>query len=206
MNRVAASLAPADVAVARIGPNAITRLAQALTQRCGSAATEDLFGRAGLSEYLATPPRQMVDEAHARRLHGLLRTLLDPATAAAVARDAGVATAEYLLAHRIPRPAQAVLRVLPAPLAARALLAAVGRHAWTFAGSGSFSVALQPQPVLTIRGNPLCRGQHSEVPVCDYYAATFERLFRELVHRRARVEEIFCEACGADACRFVVRW
>jgi divinyl protochlorophyllide a 8-vinyl-reductase len=96
--------------------------------------------------------------------------------------------------------------LLPAPLAARALLGAIGRHAWTFAGSGTFSAALHPQPVLTIRGNPLCRGQRSGVPVCDYYAATFECLFRQLVHRHARVEETSCEACGADACRFVVRW
>jgi divinyl protochlorophyllide a 8-vinyl-reductase len=206
VGRAAASHPPCGAVAGHIGPNAITRLAQALTQRCGAAATEDLFRHAGLSEHLATPPQQMVDEAHARRLHGLLRILHGAGMAAAVSRDAGLATAEYLLAHRIPRPAQMVLRLLPAPLAARALLAAIGRHAWTFAGSGTFTAALQPQPVLTIRGNPLCHGQHNDAPVCDYYSATFERLFRDLVHPHARVAETSCEACGADACRFVVRW
>ncbi len=39
-------------------------------------------------------------------------------------------------------------------------------------------------------------------PLCDYYAATFERLFRALVHPRAVVVETACEACGADACRW----
>ncbi|WP_235823343.1 4-vinyl reductase [Azohydromonas sediminis] len=44
------------------------------------------------------------------------------------------------------------------------------------------------------------------MPACDFYAATFERLFRALVHPRASVAETACEACGDDACRFEVRW
>jgi len=43
-------------------------------------------------------------------------------------------------------------------------------------------------------------------PGCDFYAATFERLFRVLVHADARVVETACEACGAAECRFEVRW
>jgi divinyl protochlorophyllide a 8-vinyl-reductase len=43
-------------------------------------------------------------------------------------------------------------------------------------------------------------------PVCDYYAATFEGLFRALVHPAARVVETECEACGAPACIFEARW
>jgi divinyl protochlorophyllide a 8-vinyl-reductase len=123
-----------------------------------------------------------------------------------VSHAAGVATADYLLAHRIPKPVQLLLKLLPAPLACRLLLAAISRHAWTFAGSGRFDARPGRPTLLTIRDNALCRGQHSDHPVCDYYAATFEQLFRVLVHRQARVTELSCEARGDDACSFEIRW
>jgi len=60
---------------------------------------------------------------------------------------------------------------------------------------------------LTLRGNPMCRGlPRLEHPACDYYAATFERLFAVLVHPDARVVETACEACGDAVCRFEVGW
>jgi divinyl protochlorophyllide a 8-vinyl-reductase len=62
----------------------------------------------------------------------VLRADLGPAMAAEVARDAGLRTADYLLANRIPKPVQVLLKHLPAPLAARVLLSAIRRHAWTF--------------------------------------------------------------------------
>ena len=37
-------------------------------------------------------------------------------------------------------------------------------------------------------------------------AATFEHLFRQLVHRDTRCTELSCEARGDDACRFELRW
>ncbi len=100
-----------------------------------------------------------------------------------------------------------MLRMLPAPLACRALLAAIRRHAWTFAGSGTF-VAVAGRPTrLAITGNPLCHDEpRSDTPHCAYYAATFERLFRVLVHPRSTVIEVACEARGEDACRFEIAW
>lgn len=190
----------------RIGPNAITRVAEAVQHQLGSAITAELFALADLSRYLVEPPQQMVDEAEARRLHLTLHSELGARVAAEVSREAGVATAEYLLAHRIPKPVQALLRMLPATLACRVLLAAIRRHAWTFAGSGRFEAVAGPPALLTLRDNPLCRGQTSDEPVCDYYAATFEHLFRVLVHRDTRVTELSCEARGDDACRFELRW
>jgi divinyl protochlorophyllide a 8-vinyl-reductase len=195
----------AAAAVGRIGPNAITRVAEALPAYIGTRATQQLFERAGLATYLRQPPQQMVDEAEVTRLHRELRASLG-ATAAAVARNAGERTADYLLAHRIPKPAQALLKVLPAPLAARVLLSAITRHAWTFAGSGRFEARAGRPVVLTLRDNPLCRGVTSDVPVCDFYAATFERLFRVLVHRETQVFEVACEARGDAACVFELRW
>ena len=193
----------------RIGPNAITRLAEVLPPMVGSAATAALFAAAGLAHHLATPPGSMVDEADVRELHATLRRELGPTLAREAARRAGARTAVYLLGHRIPWPVQALLRALPPRWAARVLLRAISRHAWTFAGSGRFiaDAGRDGAPVvLEIRGNPMCAGQHADTPACDYYAATFEALFRALVHPRARVREVACEACGDDACRFEIRW
>lgn len=189
-----------------IGPNAITRVAQVLPAWRGTAWAEQVFVRAGLLRHWQHPPEQMVAESEVRALHAALREALPAAEAAAVARAAGRATADYLLAHRIPRTAQRLLSMLPAPWAARALLRAIGGHAWTFAGSGRFSASAGHPVMLTIQDNPLCRGVVSPVPACDYYAATFERLFQVLVHRRARVQETACEARGDTACRFEIRW
>ncbi len=172
----------------------------------GSRATLALFEAAGLAGYLRQAPQGMVDEAEVVRLHRVLRTELGGALAGDVARRAGVRTADYLLANRIPKPVQLLLRLLPARLAAWVLLRAITRHAWTFSGSGVFVAKVGRPVVLTIRNNPLCVATQSEQPVCDFYAASFERLFRVLVHPQARVTETDCEACGASACRFEVRW
>jgi divinyl protochlorophyllide a 8-vinyl-reductase len=193
----------------RIGPNAITRVAEALPPRVGSAVTWDLFDRAGLLRHLLQPPEQMVDEAEVRALHGAVREALGDAKAREVARAAGRGTADYLLARRIPQPVQWLLKRMPAALAARMLLAAIRKNAWTFVGSGAFSAESggRGRPVLLhIRGNPLCRGLSSDAPACDFYAATFERLFQVLVQRASQVREVACEACGDAECRFEIRW
>jgi divinyl protochlorophyllide a 8-vinyl-reductase len=194
----------------RIGPNAITRVAEVLPGLLGEAGTRALFDSAGLGEHLRTPPQHMVDETDVARLHRALRQQLGHGLAAEVARQAGLRTADYLLAHRIPRPVQAVLKRLPAAWAARLLLQAIGRHAWTFAGSGRFTARAGRPCVLTITGNPLCRGADllppSPLPACDFYAATFERLFQVLVHPAAQAVETACEARGDVACVFELRW
>lgn len=192
---------------ARIGPNAITRLAEALREAVGEPATAAIFEQAGLARHLQRPPQEMVPETEVMRLHLQVRVALPRATAREVAREAGVRTARYLLTHRIPRLVQVVLRRLPPRLAARVLLVAIARHAWTFAGSGRFAWRVPAHgPVeLTLRDNPLCRGMRQLDPACDYYAATFETLFRALVHPRARVLETACEARGEALCRFEVQ-
>jgi divinyl protochlorophyllide a 8-vinyl-reductase len=193
-------------AVARIGPNAITRLAEALDALRGHADTLAVFARAGLAHRLEAPPERMVDEAEVIALHEALHGLVPDGEAAAIAADAGRRTADYLVAHRIPRLMRLVLPRLPARLAARILLAAIGRHAWTFAGSGRFAVLPGRAVRFSIAGGPLARGVHAESPVCAYYAATFQGLFRPLVHPGTQVVETACEACGAPACVFEARW
>lgn len=197
-------------ATARIGPNAITRMAEALQAATGAAATAAVFHRAGLSPYLQRAPDHMVPEGEVIRLHHEVRAALPARTAREVARDAGARTAAYLLAHRIPRVLQRLLPLLPPRWAARVLLGAISRHAWTFAGSGAFSWRAGPPGGaalvwLELRGNPLCRGLREAEPACDYYAATFQALFRALVHPRVQVRETACEARGDAQCRFEVR-
>lgn len=193
----------------RIGPNAIVRMGQALSAARGSAFAESLFTDAGLRAHWRQPPEDMVHEDEVRALYRALRAALPVEEGQAVARAAGCATADYLLAHRIPGPVQRLLRLLPAHWAARGLLMAIQRHAWTFAGSGhvrTIALALGRLAVVEIRNNPLCRDVVSAVPACDYYAATFERLFQRLVHARATVHETACEASGDPLCRFELRW
>jgi len=187
-----------------IGPNAVLQLVAVLERHEGPERAAALLADAGLA---GRPDGQhMIPEGDAARLHHRLR-LEFPARAPDLARAAGFATGDYILDHRIPRAAQAVLKLLPPPLAARALSAAIARHAWTFAGSGTFRV-VDPW-TFEIDHNPLIRGEHSPAPLCHWHAAVFERLYAVLVHPGVRCVETRCGAQpGSDTCRFEVlrRW
>ena len=201
-----------------IGPNAVLRLREALDADCGPDATEALFVAAGQLPMHRVPPTDMIDERAVARLHEALRGRHGLETATRVARRAGDLTADYLLAHRIPAVARWTLPLLPGGVAARALVRAMMGHAWTFAGSGRVAVhwarTARPQPggapllrlELVIEDCPLCRGANVDGMACEYYAATFERLFRRLVAPAALVREVSCTAAGGDACRFAVWW
>jgi divinyl protochlorophyllide a 8-vinyl-reductase len=196
----------ADTSTARVGPNAIIRVAEALEQSAERSHRDAVFGAASLTHYLSSPPSEMVDEREVMRLQVALREQLGVARAREISRDAGQRTGDYLLAHRIPKPVQRLLKVLPARLASRVLIAAIGRNAWTFVGSGRFDGRGGRPTRLTVVDGPICRGAHADQPLCDFYAGSFERLFSRLVHRSARVEEVECQATGAPACVFEVRW
>jgi divinyl protochlorophyllide a 8-vinyl-reductase len=191
---------------ARVGPNSITRMAEALRAFEGETVCRDVFDAAGLLRYLANPPTEMVPEADVAALSRATFLHLGSERFARVSREAGRLTGDYLLANRIPAPAQKVLRWLPRPLAARILLSAVGRHAWTFSGSGKFSYSFSPRLLLKLEGAPICRQLRTDEKVCHYFAATFERLFQAIISKTARVEETECESAGAPACVFRVDW
>lgn len=188
----------------RIGPNAVIRLAEALDAVESKAVTVRLFNTAGLGEYVLSPPGGMVPEDDVTALHRKLRIELGLARAGSVSWIAGLRTANYLLANRIPKPAQWLLKILPRRLAGFILLKAIGAHAWTFAGTGRFSWSIGRGITLTFENCALCRGAQVARPCCAYYAATFERLFRELISPDARVRETACIAMGNSACRFTV--
>jgi divinyl protochlorophyllide a 8-vinyl-reductase len=189
----------------RIGPNAVIRLAEALDAVESKAVTLTLFNAAGFGAHAIAPPDSMVAEAEVTALHRELRGTLGTRRAASITWIAGLRTADYLLANRIPRPVQQLLRLLPKRLAAFILLKAISTHAWTFAGSSRFSWSLGRGVTLSFEDCPLCRGEHAESPCCDYYAASFEQLFRRLIAADAAVMETDCIATGAKACRFEIK-
>jgi divinyl protochlorophyllide a 8-vinyl-reductase len=180
----------------RIGPNAVIRLAEALDAVESKAVTLKLFNSAGFGAHAVAPPDAMVPEGEVTALHLELRSALGPRRAASVSWIAGLRTADYLLANRIPRPVQFLLKLLPKRLAA------FGAHAWTFAGTGRFSWSLGRNVRLSFEDCPLCRGEHAASPCCHYYAATFERLFRAIISPDAVVTETRCIAMGHEACVF----
>jgi len=188
----------------RIGPNAVIRLVEALDAVESRAVTVRFFTAAGLEAYVGAPPEAMVPEDAVTLLHRRLRAEMGLPRAASVSWIAGLRTADYLLANRIPRPAQRMLKLLPRRLAAFVLLKAIGAHAWTFAGSGHFSWHMGRVLTLTFADCALCREDHAAAPCCQYYAATFERLFRVLINADTAVRETACTATGAKACVFEV--
>jgi len=193
-------------AVPVVGPNAITRMAEALTSRCGETLCGDVFATAGLSHYLASPPTRMIPEAEVAALHRAAIVSLGEERADEVSREAGRLTGEYLLAHRIPVLAQRVLKRLPPALASRILAAAIARHAWTFVGGGEFSYTFSGALTLRLKDSPICKDIRTQEPACGYFAATFERVFGEILGPSLRVIETECEAAAAPACLFEVRW
>ncbi|MGP1357225.1 bacteriochlorophyll 4-vinyl reductase [Roseicyclus sp.] len=187
----------------RIGPNAILQLVPVLQDEAGAAVTARLLARAGVIA-LPDPAQGLIDEAPAARLHQALRAEL-PEAAPRLARAAGERTGDYILAHRIPPRAQALLRLLPARLAAPILARAVAKHAWTFCGSGGFRLVSTWPVVFEIADNPVVRGERSDTPLCHWHAAVFERLFSALCGPDWRCTEVACCAQGAPACRFEMR-
>ena len=199
-------MAHASAEAGRIGPNAIIRVAETLRDVLGEETTRLIFARAHLEPHLAHPPAGMVPEEDVGALQTALFDGLEESEARKIAFEAGLRTGDYLLANRIPKPAQAVLKVLPPFLASRVLLAVIKKHSWTFAGTGDFRVANGRPVIVSVKGCPLCRGRHGAHPQCDYYAGTFQRLFEVLVSRNTSVRETSCEATGGSSCAFEIAW
>lgn len=186
---------------ALIGPNAILQLLPQIERIGGEARVAQMLAEAGVFD--VPDGSRMIPEGDAARLHQVLRRD-EPQLAPGLAAEAGRATADYILAHRIPQPAQWVLRALPSRLAAGMLSRAIAQHAWTFAGSGRFRVVSPWE--FEIARNPMVGGESSATPLCHWHAAVFERLYRVLVHPRAACRETqCCASAGGGPCRFEVR-
>lgn len=183
---------------AKIGPNAILQLAEVLDSERHDRWRRDIFYRAGLSRMLIEPPTSMVDERAVADLYQALFERLPLAAALRIAGEAGTRTARYILANRIPKPVQAVLKILPRRWSTPLLLRAIERHAWTFAGSGEVRIETGPSMAIEIVANPIA------MPGCVWHVAVFEELFRYLIAKETRVEHRSLYRAGLPVCRFEI--
>jgi divinyl protochlorophyllide a 8-vinyl-reductase len=206
MQRAAPRGAPAVSTTGRIGPNAVIQTNAELLERVGLVAARAILREAGLERAEGTPPTGMVAEDDVRRLFIAVERQ-HPAQARAILHAAGARTARYLLANRIPRPAQWLMRRLPPHLGARILLHAIRQHAWTFAGSGSVTTLVTPHAAMVcISACPVCRGVRASAPRCDFHAGTLDGLAAELLGPQGRAREVSCIASGARQCAFALEW
>ncbi|GAB4524564.1 MAG: bacteriochlorophyll 4-vinyl reductase [Roseibium sp.] len=174
-----ACVAPSGIHV--IGPNSVIQLGAALCDLAGPGTADSVFASAGHPSLRTKPPGDMVDEAVPAALMAHLWTMLDPEDARTIAHEAGLRTADYVIAHRIPGFAKQVLARSPRALALRLLLQSIRRNAWTFCGSGACRVDLGRDPAVLLEKNPL------PMPGCVWHVAVFERLFARLVSPDIRV-------------------
>lgn len=183
---------------ARVGPNAVIQLANALRDRLGAGEARRFFERCGHAALFDSPPDDMIPQTVPAALMTALWTHYDHHTANGIAADAGRRTADYIIAHRIPRVAQMAFRLMPRKTGAGLLLSAIERHAWTFAGSGACKTSGTQPFLISIRDNPLA------LPQCCWHVAVFERLFRRLISGDAVVSHAGCCLDGGAACIFEI--
>lgn len=178
-----------SASTARIGPNAIFQLLESVREAHGSRAAFHLLGAAGMEGYVYGLPHSMVPEGEVTALYAALQRQYGSAEAAKLSEVAGLRTADYLLAHRIPKLAQRVLETLPPPLASRLLLKAIGHHAWTFSGSARFGWKYGRPLEVWLDGGAWLNSRTARAAARSFYGAVFERLFQKLVARTTTLGE-----------------
>ncbi|MCU0495357.1 MAG: bacteriochlorophyll 4-vinyl reductase [Chloroflexaceae bacterium] len=193
---------PTHAPSGQIGPNAIIRTVQALTERYGEARTHELLRRVGHAALITSLPAVMIDEQEFLALMQSLRKQLGLDETGAILQRAGELTAGYVIGNRIPGPVKLLLKLLPRSLSLRILCSAIQQHAWTFVGSGEFHYRLGRNPQFSITNCIEARQVQAATPICHFYQAAFETMLRTLIDPRTCVEEIACCACGGDACVF----
>ena len=177
--------AAAPSVAGKIGPNALIQTVHVLQAQASPDEVAAVLHACGLERLLTEMPSTMVDEQEFFDLADTLAAQRGATETQAILREAGRLTGDYLLAHRIPRPFQRLLHLLPRRAAMKLLMTAIRKHAWTFVGSGDFTYTLGRRPQLTIA----CSSNVTSA-VCGFYGGTFERLFQTLVDAEAQVEMI----------------
>jgi divinyl protochlorophyllide a 8-vinyl-reductase len=184
---------------ALIGPNAVLKAVEVMEERLGAAETAVILADAQIARLPSG--EHMIPEIEALRLHRWL-ALHEPMGAFVIAEEAGARTADYIIAHRIPRAAGWLLRALPATLAAPLLMAAIRKHAWTFVGAGAFT------PEGAWRFTIDRTGTDDSLPVpgslFQWYAAVFTRLYRQLVAADCCCRVLESEAAHRPLRRFAI--
>lgn len=189
---------------AQIGPNAVLQSLRAIAEHSDDSTARALQIRAGIP---TAWPSGLIPETWFVRLVEAIREDFEPERAEAILERAGALTAQYVAANRIPRFAKRLLGWLPDRIATALLLAAIRRHAWTFAGSSTFDVRRGPLPqsyLLELDRSPTCRPSSTPTAMAEgrYYAAAFEGLLR-MACPNATVREVQCRHQGANTCQFI---
>jgi divinyl protochlorophyllide a 8-vinyl-reductase len=205
MSTPAVKNTPHPGAIAKIGPNSLIQTVRALEEIYGKAGSFEILLRGGQSHLLKELPGEMVDEQQFITLAQALFTQLGPAEAEKVLKRSGQLTADYLLANRIPQAVQVLFKFMPRSLRLRLLLSAIGKNAWTFAGSGAYSFVLGKAPAITLENCITGKLQTTaKEPICSFYTGTFEKLLRVLVSPLISVREQECLANGNNHCVFTI--
>lgn len=182
-----------------MAPQMALDLLNAIGTRLGPAARATLEAETGFTR--APGPKQPLQQDRVHDLHRALRRAY-PDAAADIMRQAGIATAEGLIAHQLSSRAQSMLSNGPWTIAAWLLGRWAKQNSWTFAGSAQFTPVNGLE--FELIDNPLIRGETADQPLCQYHEALFGRLFQLLVDPNLVCREIACQATGAPSCRFVV--
>ena len=193
-----------DTLGGHVGPNAVTRLIQAMeSSEDGRALLEPVFWSAEALAWLAVPPLVTVPEKKVAALYRALFRIGPPRVAHALACQAGELTADYVVEDRIPGFLRHLLPMLPVSFGATVLAKSAARHGWTFAGSGTVRARAGPGDVLAtleIENNPIL------MPDCAWQAAVMERMFSKVLRRPIRVRHEHSDdpysASAASICRF----
>jgi divinyl protochlorophyllide a 8-vinyl-reductase len=189
----------------KIGPNSIIQTVRALQDFYGQKKAVEILEQGGQGHVLTRELNEMIDEQDFIALAKMLYSQLGVDDTLPLLRRSGNLTGEYVLANRIPKPVQRLIKFLPLPLRLKVLLTAIGKSSWTFAGSGTYSFITRPRPLITINNSIIKQAVQAKKPVCSYYTGAFETLIKTLVSPRAVIEEVECLAGGSDKCRFVVK-
>jgi divinyl protochlorophyllide a 8-vinyl-reductase len=180
-----------------LGPLAVIQVLRAVETLHGTGARDQIMQEAALRR--SPEWNEPVREEKVARLHQALRRRF-PDEADAIAAQAGRATTDYLLDHRISKRAQQLLQNAPKAVAAWLLRQSQKQNARAFGGSGEF--VFLSATVFELRNNPVLKGESAKAPVCHFHAAAFERMYQRLVDAQIICREIACKAAGAAACRF----
>jgi divinyl protochlorophyllide a 8-vinyl-reductase len=180
-----------------MGSQTVLPLIAAIDRTLGQAAAARLMDEARFTHL--PEPGDPVRERQVAVLHQALRREY-PDIAETMQREAARDAVEWLMQNRIPARARMLLAGMPWGMAVWMLGRNAAQNAWTFGGSGKFSVLGTNEFQLV--DNPLIRGEVSNLPICVWHEELFQHTFRRMAHSRLRCVETSCIAAGADACRF----
>lgn len=193
------------MASAKIGPNSIIQTIRVMTESYGREHTEKLLHDERYPWGSELPTEMVNEEDFLLLVHVLVRSF-GIEEARRILSKSGDYTAAYLLAHRIPKPMKWIFPLLPRSVRLNMLMSAIGKHAWTFAGSGRFQYIPGETPTFVIDDCITSRNITSEKPFCSFYEATFTGLLSALVDPQAQVEEKKCRVTGHSQCVFIIRY